>query len=287
LDPGRNRFAVAYWNGITGIFCDAPPSLNIQILAIMSTDTRLHRIIAEQLHPLLFATITGAHLYGFPSTDSEFELRAAHVLPLVKIVGMDIRDETIQHSRIIEGQKIDIVSHDVRKLFGLLFKKNGYVLEHIYSPLIVHTTPEHAELKTIVRGCMTRHYSHLYFGFAGTQWKLFLKNSHRRVKPLLYVYRVLLTGIHLMQTGEIEANLVKLNESFKLPYITDLITQKLNGPEASALANADVDFYEAEYHRLRLELQATHETSRLPESPSAETRAALNDLLLRIRPLGH
>ena len=33
-------------------------------------------------------------------------------------------------------------------------------------------------------------------------------------KTLLYVYRVLLTGIHLMRTGRIEANLVTLNQEF-------------------------------------------------------------------------
>ena len=44
-----------------------------------------------------------------------------------------------------------------------------------------------------------------------------LKDS-RRVKPLLYVYRVLLTGIHLMRTGEVEANLPILNEEFRLPF---------------------------------------------------------------------
>jgi hypothetical protein len=88
-----------------------------------------------------------------------------------------------------------IVSHDVKKFMHLLLKKNGYVLEQLYSPLIVHTTPEHAELKSIAHGCITRHHSHHYFGFAETQWKLLLKESPRRVKPLLYVYRVLLTGI--------------------------------------------------------------------------------------------
>lgn len=80
---------------------------------------------------------------------------------------------------------MDIVSHDVRKFFGLLLKKNGYVLEQLHSPLIVQTTPEHAELKAIARGAtgttgsggpgglVTRHHSHHYFGFAETQWKLF------------------------------------------------------------------------------------------------------------------
>ncbi len=45
----------------------------------------------------------------------------------------------------------------------------------------------------------------------------FEKAQPQRVKPLLYVYRVLLTGIHLMRTGNIEADLVRLNGDFKLP----------------------------------------------------------------------
>src|SRR5881409_4078388 len=169
---------------------------------------------------------------------------------------------------------MEIVSHDVRKSFGLLLKKNGYVLEQLFSPLIVHNTPEHLELKAIARGCITKHHSHHYFGFAETQWKLYDKERPRRVKPLLYVYRVLLTGIHLMRTGEVEANLVTLNEEFRLPYIADLVARKLAGPEKSKLEDADIAFHESEYQRLRVQLQAAHDASRLPESPSEETRAA-------------
>ncbi|MGN6555022.1 MAG: nucleotidyltransferase domain-containing protein [Verrucomicrobiota bacterium] len=249
----------------------------------MIIDARLYRIVAAQPYPLLFATISGAHLYGFPSPDSDFDLRGAHVLPLGKLIGLDVKDETVEDSRVIEGLEMDIVSHDVRKFFGLLLKKNGYVLEQLFSQLIVHTTPEHAELKTIAHGCITKHHSHHYFGFAETQWKLFLKESPRRVKPLLYVYRVLLTGIHLMRTGNIEANLVTLNEDLKLPYITDLVTRKLAGPEKSKLEDADIAFHESEYQRLRAELQSAHDNSRLSELPNDETRAALNDLLVRIR----
>jgi len=252
----------------------------------MIIDTRLYRIVAAQPYPLLFATISGAHLYGFPSPDSDFDLRGAHVLPVERVVGLDVRDETVEDSRVIEGLEMDIVSHDVKKFFGLLLKKNGYVLEQLYSPLIVQTTPEHDELKRIAQGCITRHHSHHYFGFAETQWKLFDKERPRRVKPLLYVYRVLLTGIHLMRTGQIEANLVTLNESFKLPYIAELVARKLAGPEelaAGQLLDAEVAFHESEYQRLRGELQAAHDASRLPELLDAETRAALNGLLLRLR----
>jgi len=136
-------------------------------------DERLQRIVAAQPYRLLFATISGAHLYGFPSPDSDFDLRGAHILPLEKVVGLDIRDETVEDSRVIEGLEMDIVSHDARKFFGLLLKKNGYVLEQLCSPLIVQTTPEHSELKAIAKGCITKHHAHHYFGFAETQWKLF------------------------------------------------------------------------------------------------------------------
>jgi hypothetical protein len=59
---------------------------------------------------------------------------------------------------------------------------------------------------------------------------------------------VLLTGIHLMRTGRIEANLLALNQEFRLPYIT------------------------SEYVRLVRLLQ---------DEPAA--REPLNDLLVRVR----
>jgi uncharacterized protein len=254
----------------------------------MNPDPRLDRIAASQPYPLLFATVSGAHLYGFPSPDSDFDLRGVHILPLPRVVGLEVQDETVQDSRVIEGLEMDIVSHDVRKFFRLLLKKNGYVLEQLFSPLIVRTTPEHHQLKEITRhgpgqGVITRHHAHHYFGFAETEWKLFLKESPRRVKPLLYVFRVLLTGIHLMRTGRIEANLLTLNREARLDFIPDLVARKIAGPEHSALEDADITFHEGQYHKLRAELQAAFEASSLPELPADKTRRDLDELLLRVR----
>ncbi|MHB1559925.1 MAG: nucleotidyltransferase domain-containing protein [Isosphaeraceae bacterium] len=242
---------------------------------------RLKREAARHPYPLIFATISGAHLYGFPSPDSDYDLRGCHVLPLREVVGLDAGPETVETSANEDGFELDLVTHDARKFFGLLLKKNGYVLEQLHSPLVVHTTPEHEELKGIARGCVTRHHAHHYFGFAETQWRLFDKERPRRVKPLLYVYRVLLTGLHLMRTGEVEANLVRLNEEARLPHVDDLIARKLAGPEQSALDDEDVAFHRGEYERLVAELEASHRSSRLPEAPTA--RPALNDLLVRVR----
>ena len=247
----------------------------------VTDDPRLLKQVDEHPYPLLFATISGAHLYGFPSPDSDYDLRGVHVLPLREVAGLRPGTETVERSGVDDGLELDLVTHDVKKFFALMLKKNGYVLEQVFSPLVVHTTPEHEELKAIASDCVTRHHAHHYLGFAATQWKLFQKEHPPRVKPLLYVYRVLLTGIHLMRTGQVEANLNHLNDWAKLPYLPELIERKQVGPEKGHLAEADLAFHEQEYERLCRELESAYETSSLPETPSGAS--ALDDLLVRIR----
>ena len=198
-------------------------------------------------------------------------------MPVDEVVGLDAPRETVETEEIREGVEMDLVTHDVKKFMQMMLKRNGYVLEQLHSPLIVHTTPEHAELKELARGCVTRHHRHHYLGFAANQWQLFEKENPRRAKPLLYVFRVLLTGIHLMRTGEVEANLLSLNDEFKLSYVPDLIARKL--AEQSTLPEQDFGFYEGEFRRLMRQLEEIE--SGLREEPS--TRRELNDLLIRVR----
>ena len=141
--------------------------------------------------------------------------------------------------------------------------------------------PGTRELLSLSPACITLHHSHHYLGFAHTQWSLFEKESPRRIKPLLYVYRVLLTGIHLMRTGEVEANLEVLNETFRLPYIPDLIARKRAGPEHSTMSDADLAFHRAEYERLQAMLEEAGRASQLPREP--DCAADLDDLLVRLR----
>src|SRR5437762_1522157 len=151
----------------------------------MNLNPTLREVVKEQKFPMVFVTISGAHLYGFPSPDSDYDLRGVHILPLSRIVGLDPGPETIEVSEVVDGIELDLVTHDLHKFFGLLLRRNGYVLEQLTSPLVVHTTPEHAELRSLVPALVTRHHSHHYLGFAETQWRLFEKEPPR-VKPLLY-----------------------------------------------------------------------------------------------------
>lgn len=242
---------------------------------------KLRTIASQHPYPLVFATISGAHLYGFPSADSDFDLRGVHILPIREVVGLNVGQETVQVEEFRDDLELDLVTHDAKKFFGLMLKKNGYVLEQLFSPLIVQTSPEHKELIEIGKKCITKHHAHHYFGFARTEWKLFEKENPPRVKPLLYIFRVLLTGIYLMQTGKIEANLLNLNEEFKLSYIPELIERKVNGKEKGILPDANLEFYRREYERLVVELGKSMENSNLPEIPNAKDD--LNDLLIRLR----
>lgn len=247
-------------------------------------DARLQEIIAEQPYPLLAMTLSGAHLYGFPSPDSDYDLRGVYILPVREVLGLHEGREVITSMSVRSGLEVDLVMHDIKKFFLLLVnKKSGLVLEQIYSPLVLYAIPEHEELKDLAWHFISRHHYHHYAGFAEGQWKLFNKEQPLRVKPLLYIYRVLLTGIQLLRTGEVEANLVRLNEIFKLPFIPELIAQKVAGPEQSTLGDTDMSFHQREYQRLQGELLEAFRLSTLPEGPAEKDKAALNDLLIRLR----
>jgi hypothetical protein len=244
-------------------------------------DPRIHAELARQPHPLLFVTISGAHLYGFPSPDSDWDLRGVHLLPAARMLGLEVRDETLETSADRDGLEVDLVTHDLRKFVGMMLKRNGYVLEQLFSPLIIRTSPLHAELKRLAPGCLTRHHAHHYRGFAHTQWDLFLKESPRRVKPLLYVYRVLLTGIHLMRSGRIEANLPILNAEYPLSFIPELIQRKVSTKEQATLDDSDIALHQAEFDRLMARLETESARSPLPDEPTV--RGDLERLVIEAR----
>src|SRR5689334_15864438 len=118
----------------------------------------LSPVVAELLgrgHPLLFATVSGAHLYGFPSRDSDVDLRGVHLLPLREVIGLREGEQTQTRMWDRDGLELDLVTHDLLKFARLMLRRNGYVLEQLLSPLVVHTTDVHAELAALAPGVLT------------------------------------------------------------------------------------------------------------------------------------
>jgi predicted nucleotidyltransferase len=245
---------------------------------IDALDIDLTPVIAEQPDPVLFATVSGAHLYGFPSRDSDVDLRGVHLLPAADLVGLREPVETRSRMWDRDGVEMDLVTHDLRKFVRLMLRRNGYVLEQLLSPLVVHTTDAHQELSALAPGVLTGHHAHHYRGFATTQWRLFGKTGE--LKPLLYTFRVLLTGVHLMRSGEVQAHLPTLLGEVDAPaYLPELIAAKAEREHG----DADVDHarVEADIERLHTVLDEAQEDSALPDAPSVYD--ALHDFVVRIR----
>jgi predicted nucleotidyltransferase len=235
-------------------------------------------IIATLSHDVIFATVSGAHLYGFASIDSDLDLRAAHLLPAAEVVGLRTGPETLQSGGYRDGVELDVVSHDLLKFARLLNSRNGYVLEQLLSPLIVTTSPLHAALTELAPGFITSNHAHHYLGFAATQQKLFDKTGD--LKPALYLLRVLLTGRHLMRTGALETDLNVLGAH--LPYVPGLIERK-RAAEHSPFPAELIPRLNQDALDLRTELEEARDASALPPMPAPENVAALHELVVQAR----
>jgi predicted nucleotidyltransferase len=234
---------------------------------------------------LLFVTISGSHLYGFPSVDSDVDLRGAFVEPLGSVLSLVPHRETVEGQTTIDGLLIETVTHEVAKYFRLLAKGNGYVVEQVLSPhVVVHGGEPFERLRELAPSFLTRDtVRRHYTGFTRSQLALLRRRPDKQVKIVLYALRVVLSGIFAMRTGMVEANLRVLNDTFRLSYIDDLIAQKVEREEGTLSGERPLQFYLAEVDRLFGELEDAALESPLPDRPRDGAFEELDRLLLRVR----
>jgi uncharacterized protein len=241
--------------------------------------TELAEWAAERVPNARFWTISGSHLYGFSSADSDIDLRGCFAAPLSKLVGLKPPPETVEPKGELAGILVEAVSHEIGKYLRLLCRHNGYVLEQIFSPLIVMGTDFLTQLRPLAARCVTRHCYHHYHGFLQTQRKLMDKEEVVRAKTLLYAYRVAMTGVHLLETGVVESHLPTLNERFRVPFIPDLIARKA-AAETGSLPGLDVAFHRTELDGWQQRLDGAFADCRLPTEPPMEE---LHQFLVELR----
>jgi len=238
----------------------------------------LRQYAVENIPGLLFITVSGAHLYGFPSPDSDVDLRGSFAAPLADVLSLDMPRETLEPKGVVGGVEVEAVGHEITKYLRLLVKPSGYVLEQILSPLVVLTSPAHAELQELARASLSQRLYHHYAGFAKGEWRDYQKPGvGKTVKRLLYLHRVLMTGIVLLNEGIVEANLMKLNERFGLD-LEPLLAMKTR---EQAEVSGDDAVYTAAIAGLFEQIETARERSPLPED--VPNRAAINDFLVRLR----
>jgi predicted nucleotidyltransferase len=225
--------------------------------------------------------LVGSHSYGFPSPDSDFDLKAIHLAPSSEMLGLERPKETVNFLDTVDGLEMDYTSHEAGSALARLLKGDGNVLERIFSPyqiLPVKTDERLSELRFVARANLSRRFHRHYSGFLGGSIKRYQKEGTREVKPLLYMARVTLTGVHLLLEGEVLADLPVLVKSYPLPWVADLLEIKQQAEHATIENDSPLAGFITKLESL---LTNALKRSTLPEKPTAV--ADLNDWLVRHR----
>ena len=202
-------------------------------------DALLLDFLASRPERCLLAAVSGSHAYGFPSPDSDVDLKAIHLAPTAQVVGLGLPAQTADFLDVVDGVEVDYTSHELGKALSMLLKGDGNLLERVLGDYPVFEHPRARELRGLARRALHAGYAKHYAGFS----KGLLREYERgkaagepRVKPLLYVFRTALTGEHLLRTGELETNLLRnLADHPSLAAVAELVALKRDGAEKEPL----------------------------------------------------
>src|SRR5262249_9150420 len=79
--------------------------------------------------------LSGAHAYGFPSPDSDLDLKCVHVAPTGELVGLEPVSEPADRIVVIDGVELDDDSNELGAVLRGAIQGNGNFLERILGEL--------------------------------------------------------------------------------------------------------------------------------------------------------
>ena len=95
-------------------------------------ETRLANLSAEEGVRLLLAIESGSRAWGFPSPDSDYDVRFLYIRPRRDYLALKTPRDVIERPIVDE---IDLNGWDIRKALGLMLKHNAVLSEWIESPI--------------------------------------------------------------------------------------------------------------------------------------------------------
>ena len=257
---------------------------------LLEIEARLAAIEQVEGVRILYACESWSRAWGFPSADSDYDVRFIYAHPAEWYLSIQDRRDVIE--RAMEGL-IDESGWDIRKALNLLRKSNPPLLEWLQSPIVYRADTTFLEaLKTLMdayyspRQCM-HHYLHMARG----NIREYLKGERVWVKKYFYVLRPILAcrwieaGLGLVPT-EFARLVDGVNISPDLrAAIQRLLSDKLAGRELDDGPRIPVfhEFFDSELLRLdgiarNVPVGETHDYERLDvlfRSAIGWTRAAL------------
>ncbi len=228
----------------------------------------------------LVIALTGAHAYGFPSPDSDLDLKGIHVEPTCRLVGLDRVESHDSRFETIEGVEIDYASNEIGPVLLGLCKGFGSYYERILGMWQLRRAPEHPTLAELAQRSLSRRVHAHYHGFATSQYKDATATPTPTAKNILYVLRTALTGAHLLATGRLITDLTALVDDYGYASARELLEIKRTG-ERAPLPEAVAARWMREAARAFDLLDQAKERSPLPEE--APNRSELEAWLIELR----
>jgi uncharacterized protein len=114
----------------------------------------------------------------------------------------------VDRAEVVDGVEVDYTSNELAHALVGILGGNGNFIERVLGRMVARSSPLLAELQPLAQRSLSRRVHRHYRGFAQNQLRFLEKEP--TAKKLLYVLRTTLTGIHLLETGDLEADLTRL-----------------------------------------------------------------------------
>ena len=142
---------------------------------------------------ILYACESGSRAWGFPSPDSDYDVRFIYVRPLNYYLSVAERDD---HLSFAINDELDISGWDLRKVLQLMRKSNTTIFEWLQSPIIYI---EDTRFKKGLWNLCPNYFSqraniHHYLGITKGAYDTIDNEDEIKIKKLFYVLRPLLSA---------------------------------------------------------------------------------------------
>ncbi len=149
---------------------------------------------------ILLAVESGSRAWGFPSPDSDYDVRIIYLRKPEWYLSIDDKKDTIEY---FHGKLLDIGGWDIRKTLRLLRKSNATPFEWAQSPIIYEEKRGFREqLMHLAREFFQPiHSLNHYRGIAKNSYNKLSAAGEIKLKTLFYIIRPILAGVWIIKNG--------------------------------------------------------------------------------------